>query len=170
MTCQSCGAAMRLEEGKDYLVCEFCKAIFIPEPNADGVRLLEETASLNCPVCRVPLVQAAAGPVRLLCCERCRGLLVSMDMFVGLVQHLRAQPDRPSGEPKQPDPRDLERRIRCPQCGETLDTHFYAGPGNVVIDNCARCRLNWLDHSELSRIVSAPDRQYNDEGWVPPDE
>jgi Zn-finger nucleic acid-binding protein len=31
------------------------------------------------------------------------------------------------------------------------------GPGNVVIDTCERCRVNWLDSGELRRIAVAPD-------------
>jgi Zn-finger nucleic acid-binding protein len=44
-----------------------------------------------------------------------------------------------------------------------MDTHYYGGPGNVVIDDCSRCFLNWLDHGELMRIVEAPDRTYGEE-------
>ena len=44
----------------------------------------------------------------------------------------------------------------CPQCGARMATHIYGGPGNLVIDNCAACRLNWLDYHELARIESAP--------------
>ena len=38
-----------------------------------------------------------------------------------------------------------------------MDTHFYNGPGNMIIDDCDTCELNWLDHGELMRIVRAPD-------------
>ena len=34
---------------------------------------------------------------------------------------------------------------------------FYGGPGNVVIDTCERCLVNWLDPGELRRIAIAPD-------------
>ena len=35
--------------------------------------------------------------------------------------------------------------------------HIYAGPGNVVLDSCERCQVNWLDAGELRRIAVAPD-------------
>jgi len=35
--------------------------------------------------------------------------------------------------------------------------HVYGGPGNIVIDTCERCQLNWLDPGELRRIALAPD-------------
>jgi Zn-finger nucleic acid-binding protein len=38
-----------------------------------------------------------------------------------------------------------------------MEAHFYAGPGNVVLDSCDFCNLNWLDHGELMRIARAPD-------------
>jgi Zn-finger nucleic acid-binding protein len=41
-----------------------------------------------------------------------------------------------------------------------MHTHPYAGGGNIVIDNCPVCAVNWLDHGELRRVVAAPDPQY----------
>ena len=45
-----------------------------------------------------------------------------------------------------------------------MDTHYYAGPGNIVIDDCASCELNWLDAGELMAIVRAPDHAYDPGG------
>src|SRR5713101_3333809 len=39
MQCASCGGTMRLEEGKEYLVCDYCKNIYSPVPNDRGVRV-----------------------------------------------------------------------------------------------------------------------------------
>jgi hypothetical protein len=39
-----------------------------------------------------------------------------------------------------------------------MDTHPYYGPGNVVVDNCARCAVIWLDCGELAAIRDAPGR------------
>ncbi|MBI3281874.1 MAG: zf-TFIIB domain-containing protein, partial [Acidobacteria bacterium] len=62
----------------------------------------------------------------------------------------------PAATPHRASPSELDRRIRCPKCLADMDTHWYAGPGNIVIDNCPRCELNWLDHAELARIVGTP--------------
>jgi Zn-finger nucleic acid-binding protein len=43
-----------------------------------------------------------------------------------------------------------------------MDTHPYGGPGNVIIDDCERCEVNWLDYGELQRIVRAPERHYRE--------
>jgi Zn-finger nucleic acid-binding protein len=50
--------------------------------------------------------------------------------------------------------------MNCPQCSRPMNTHLYGGPGNIIIDNCEPCSLNWLDDGELQRIVGAPDRQF----------
>jgi hypothetical protein len=42
-----------------------------------------------------------------------------------------------------------------------MDAHFYAGPGNIVIDDCSLCELNWLDAGELRTIAHAPDHSYS---------
>ena len=151
---------MRLEEGKDYLVCDFCKSMHFPEPDAGGVRVLGEPAPQSCPVCGVPLLHAAIDRVRILHCGRCRGTLIPMGAFVLLVEELRAR-QNPSARPLPAlDPKDLNRHIHCPRCGRPMDTHPYLGPGNVVIDSCSECEINWLDYGELMRIVRAPDREF----------
>jgi Zn-finger nucleic acid-binding protein len=55
------------------------------------------------------------------------------------------------------DPHDLTRSVLCPHCHRAMDAHFYAGPGNVVLDSCETCDLNWLDHGELTQIIRAPE-------------
>ncbi len=42
-----------------------------------------------------------------------------------------------------------------------MDTHSYAGPGNVIVDSCGTCFLIWLDRGELTRIAHAPDEDDN---------
>jgi len=46
---------------------------------------------------------------------------------------------------------------KCPNCGVQMVTHPYGGPGNVILDTCEHCSLNWVDYGELQRIVRAPD-------------
>jgi hypothetical protein len=40
-----------------------------------------------------------------------------------------------------------------------MDTHPYGGPGNVIIDNCERCELNWLDYGELAKVQDTTKTQ-----------
>ena len=150
---------MRLEDGRDCFRCDYCKSIYFPERNEDGVRVLGEASALSCPVCGVSLVHAALDACRIMYCTQCRGTLIKMGVFLELIQDLRAR--REGVAPTDaPDPKDLQRRIICPQCHQPMDTHFYGGPGNVIIDSCDRCELNWLDAGELMRIVLAPGRTY----------
>ena len=47
-----------------------------------------------------------------------------------------------------------------------MDAHYYAGPGNVIVDSCEDCCLIWLDRGELMRIAHAPDETaVGDSGW-----
>lgn len=165
MNCPSCGAPMRLTENDDSLRCEYCRSVYAPEPNDDGVRLLGEASPLPCPVCAVALMQAALAGHRLLYCAKCRGMLISMNDFVALIEELRSEHSGSGNVQPAADRQGLERHINCPQCHHPMDTHFYEGPGNVIIDDCSRCGLNWLDQGELMRVVHAPDHAYTDQRY-----
>ncbi|MFZ0746219.1 MAG: zf-TFIIB domain-containing protein [Terracidiphilus sp.] len=159
MNCPSCGAPMRLEAAKDGLACEYCRNFYFPEKDDEGVSIFSEASGDSCPVCAVPLMNASLAKVRILYCTRCRGMLVPMDVFITLVEELRAgQPG--SLIPPPPDPNELHRKLDCPHCHKPMDTHFYSGAGNVIIEDCDVCELNWLDHGKLMRIVRAPDYSY----------
>jgi Zn-finger nucleic acid-binding protein len=150
---------MRLEAGKESLNCEYCGNVYFPQKNEDGVRVLGEPSELACPVCAVPLLAAAFNGQRLLYCNRCRGMLIQMDVFVTLLHNLHAHGEGAAVVLPPPDPKGLERQTDCPQCHHRMDTHFYAGPGNVIIDDCSQCHLNWLDYGELTRILDATERE-----------
>ncbi len=157
MNCPNCGAPMRLQDGRECLTCDYCKSEYFPEKNEDGIRVLDDPSELPCPVCAVPLAHAILESHQILCCTRCRGSLIPAPVFVLILQDLRARRGDASTIPHPPGPQELQRRIQCPQCHRAMDTHYYAGPGNIVIDDCAWCELNWLDAGELMAIVRAPD-------------
>jgi Zn-finger nucleic acid-binding protein len=161
MNCPNCGAAMRLRDGRDCLTCDYCQSISFPEKNEDGVRVLDDPSELSCPVCAVPLKHALNQAHQILYCTHCRGSLISATVFVLLLQDLRAHRGDTQATTHLPDPQELKRRIQCPQCRRDMDAHYYAGPGNIVIDDCASCDLNWLDSGELMAIVCAPDHAYD---------
>src|SRR5579862_8679111 len=153
MTCPSCGATMRLKQDAEFFTCEYCGNIHFPEPNADGVRVLGEAVPELCPLCSLALVKAAMSGHRFRYCEHCRGMLMVMDVFSEMVDDLRSRREATANPAHQPDWHDLDRRIRCPQCQTVMETHLYGGPGNVIIDDCEKCSLVWLDYGELDRIV-----------------
>src|SRR5690242_17592033 len=152
MNCPACGAPLHLEPDRDYCQCEYCQGYYFPDQNEEGVRVFGEEAPWSCPLCAVPLVHATVGGLRLLYCGRCRGMLIAMGIFDGLIVELRAQLGVRPAPLTPPQSTELDRRISCPQCGGPMDTHRYAGPGNIVIDSCSKCYLNWLDHGELMRV------------------
>ena len=162
MNCPACGAPLRLKDDTDAFVCDYCGNVHVPDPNSDGVRVLDVPSSESCPVCSVPLVHAAIAGYRMRYCKRCHGMLIEMDRLLVIEQSLRARHDAALAATERPDPRDLDRRISCPRCGRPMDTHPYQGPGNVIIDSCENCSLDWLDYGELDRMVRAPDCQYDD--------
>jgi Zn-finger nucleic acid-binding protein len=157
MNCPNCGAAMRLKEDADYLLCDYCETPHFPDPNSDGVRVLGVAAEISCPICGIPLTHASVAKERIFYCERCRGMLISMGVFTEIVEDLRSRREISVDAARPPDWTDLDRRILCPKCSATMDTHPYCGPGNIIIDCCEHCGQNWLDYGELDRIVRAPD-------------
>jgi Zn-finger nucleic acid-binding protein len=122
----------------------------------DDIQVGVETIKV-CPACQAMLSEGTIQNRSVLYCTKCRGLLVSIDSFLPLIEFLRAL-RRPTGSVIQPrDNSDTDRQLTCPECGRTMIGYPYGGPGNVNIDTCERCSLIWLDRNELQRIVLAPD-------------
>lgn len=163
MNCPSCGAPLHLSADQDSAACEYCHSIYVPEEDEDGVRVIGDVSPLACPVCSVPLVKAALADQEVTYCKSCRGVLISMHIFPGLLDELRARREGHARVQTPLDRKAFDRHLDCPQCHQHLDTHTYDGPGNVVIDSCSKCDLIWLDYGEMSRIVRAPDHHYAEE-------
>ncbi|MGB7171427.1 MAG: zf-TFIIB domain-containing protein [Acidobacteriaceae bacterium] len=154
MNCPDCGAPLPSQPTGDALPCAYCGSVYLPDANDDGVRIQDESPNEPCPVCGVPLMHATLAGASIRYCTRCRGLLIPMDAFEPLLSAIAAQPGPPQ-IPAPADPSQLDRRLACPHCHQPMDTHFYAGPGNVVLSDCERCQLNWLDHGKLQRLAHA---------------
>jgi len=123
-----------------------------------GIATLIELAGASdqmCPACHTPLAGGRLDGHSLLFCQRCEGLLIEMENFVSVINAARAREEQ-SGTipPRRQTPGD--RTIDCPACHRPMLSHFYGGPGNLVIDTCEPCHLNWLDPGELRRIARAP--------------
>jgi len=166
MNCASCGAPLQLTEDDASLTCPYCGSLYTPPSSEDGVRVLGETSKLACPVCTFPLEEAALAGHRVRYCTHCMGMLVPMGDFVDLIAELHAR--RGGAGTVQPpiNRNELQRHLVCPQCHQPMDTHVYEGPGNIVIDDCSRCFLNWLDKGELTKVGRAPDH-YTEEPLEP---
>ena len=147
---------MRIDADRGLLVCAHCGS----EQEALGLikhlEVLSESSSL-CPICATALSTARLEGHPLLCCARCFGMLIEMQHFADLIDAVRAREERAFrvALPRRQNPTD--RSVNCPACGHPMLAHLYGGPGNIVIDSCERCRVNWLDPGELRRIAVAPD-------------
>lgn len=146
---------MRISGGLLSLRCDYCKTVVYTAADDEGVRYMEELQDLLCPVCAVPLWNASLDNVPLRACKKCHGMLIAMGAFEGLIDQVRGENSK-SEIPVADDGSDGERRLECPQCHHPMETHFYYGGGHVMMDDCERCELNWLDGGELMRIARAP--------------
>ncbi len=158
MNCRNCGARMRFIWDRDYFLCEYCKTYDFPEEGPDSFRIIDERSGLHCPACAAELQIASLLKMRVLHCGSCRGFLMKQDRFRILVSNLRASATDPPVVPGPVDRNELLRQVRCPHCHQDMETHVYGGPGNVVVDNCPRCTVIWIDYGELKKISDAPGR------------
>ena len=142
------------------LVCDYCKTVVVPERDSSGVVVLQASpGGQACPICNIVLSDATLGRSPLLYCTKCHGMLIAMMEFQSLVDAARtASAPIPF---LTADVHELDRHINCPHCHHPMDTHFYAGGGNVCMDSCETCCLHWLDHDELARIAQANADQPN---------
>ena len=154
---------MRMAGGHESLRCDYCKNIYFSGPDDQGVRYLDELPDLLCPVCAVPLWNATLAGAPLRTCKQCRGMLVAMGAFEGLIEQVRGE--HPGAQvPATGDTIDPSRKLECPLCHHTMESHFYYGGGHVVMEDCERCEVNWLDGGALIRIVRAPHQQEAEPG------
>ena len=157
MNCPACGAPMQLQSGAESLTCEYCHSVYFPEKNDDDVRVLGVAADYMCPNCRAALADASFTGTRIHYCTRCRGMLIDMDVFAALIEEIRAGREGAEIPGAPSNPAELDQHVSCPHCRQPMDTHFYAGPGHVILSDCERCNVNWLDHAKLLRIAHAGD-------------
>ncbi|HEU4692924.1 MAG TPA: zf-TFIIB domain-containing protein [Vicinamibacterales bacterium] len=143
---------MQVDRDGGVLVCRHCGS---SEPSSVIAQLVEVVSSSEkaCPSCTTPLVRSKLDGQPFLFCQRCEGMLIEMEYFVSVIDAARAHESPGTVPPRRQSPGD--RTLNCPECMRPMLSHFYGGPGNLVIDTCERCHLNWLDAGELRRIARA---------------
>lgn len=147
---------MRLDRERGILVCDHCGGQEELPASLDYVDVEAETRSL-CPLCSTPLSSSRLDGYSLLYCGQCFGMLIAMDSFAAVIDAVRLREHWSVETVMARDQNPGERVIKCPLCGKPMVAHLYDGPGNVVIDSCEGCQVNWLDPGELRRIALAPD-------------
>jgi hypothetical protein len=155
-SCTSCGAPREYDRGRLIFTCRHCGTEEPVPVNLQAFDLLEPSG-LHCPSCKGALLNAAAGGRPVQVCLGCYGALVPMASFVAVVAVVRffegQSLDVLPARRQQPG----DRLLVCPSCSQVMTSHLYGGPGNIVMDSCEDCELNWLDPGELRRIALAPD-------------
>ena len=151
---------MKVDPERGLLVCAYCGAEQELPSIAEHLNLETETTSL-CPTCRTPLSTSRLEGHQLLCCGHCFGMLIAMNRFATIIKAARAREGRRSRTALPRTQKPTDRVINCPTCLQPMLSHDYAGPGNIVIDTCERCQVNWLDAGELRRAAIAPDTSYS---------
>jgi Zn-finger nucleic acid-binding protein len=147
---------MRFDADRGTFVCDHCGGKQELPAALAYVNLGSETANL-CPLCSTPLAASHLDGYPLLCCGRCSGMLIAMNCFAAAIDAVRIRENRSVHTIPARDQAPGDRTIACPMCGKPMLAHIYGGPGNVVIDSCEGCQVNWLDPGELRRIALAPD-------------
>src|SRR5262245_50767968 len=151
--CVNCGAPMKTDTASGALVCTHCGSSE-PLPPIVGHIDIVGPSNMACPVCGDTLARGLLDGRALLLCQRCYGMLIAMAEFVSVIDAARAREDhRGIVLPRQQQPG--EREITCPTCAQPMLNHVYGGPGNLMIDSCEHCQVNWLDAGELRRIARA---------------
>jgi Zn-finger nucleic acid-binding protein len=156
--CRNCGAVMRIIRDKGVMLCDHCGHQQETPAIVGNLEILSQTAH-PCPVCTVPLSKGRLYGYPVLSCGTCSGLLIEMSRFAAVVEVVRASDVGTFRTSLPPRQHASDRTLNCPTCARPLLSHQYAAGGNVVIDTCERCLVNWLDQGELWRIAVAPDRQ-----------
>jgi len=154
--CDNCGAPLLIDRDRSLLICDHCGSQQEAPAAIEHVELLSEASSL-CPACSIPLSTSRLEGHPLLCCARCFGMLIDMNRFADVINAVRANEERAFRIALPRRHNRTDRFINCPACGHQMLGHLYGGPGNVFIDSCERCQVNWLDPGELRRIAIAPD-------------
>jgi Zn-finger nucleic acid-binding protein len=171
--CQSCGAPMALIESRRFFRCGHCGTFHFPETvEADGIRIVGHPADApDCPLCKTPMAHALVDnddPIDF--CAKCRGILLPRATFGRVVNKRRAWATSPPAEPVPLEHQQLRRTLSCPRCAGHFETYPHAGPGNVVIDNCTKCDMIWLDFGEMRQIVDAPGKDRGSRHAAPVDD
>jgi Zn-finger nucleic acid-binding protein len=144
---------MHPDTPRGVLVCGHCGSVD-EGPSLAAHLDIGDQSSTKCPACATPLADGRLDGNSVLFCRQCEGLLIAMARFVEVAEALRARDDRARVIlPREQMPGT--RELSCPQCGGRMLNHVYGGPGNLVIDTCESCRLNWLDAGELRRLARA---------------
>src|ERR1700752_223737 len=172
LNCTNCGAAT----SSDSSFCRYCesKLATIACPSCFGRILLGSKfcqhcgaavrdaaaaplAVLKCPRCRADMssITIGAAPVRE--CERCEGLWLDTSVFESICANREEQSavlGAATLAPRHEGPRGETsvRYVPCPHCAQLMNRINFAKCSGVVVDFC-KGHGTWFDRDELRTIV-----------------
>ncbi len=155
MNCKHCGAPVVLKKNQKSYHCDYCGCYDFPDADRDGVTWLEGESTWLCPVCRTRLVKARVEGIEIAACPKCRGNLIEQPRMYFILKFATLAETFDLRLPGPPDDAERQRRIKCPGCRQTMETYLYGGSGNIFVQSCNACKLIWLDHGELGKIIRA---------------
>ncbi|MDG1874732.1 MAG: zf-TFIIB domain-containing protein [Mariniblastus sp.] len=160
---------MQTVHALDHLHCAACNTFSFPnelEESFETIKPSGKVTAFQCPICDVGLESGTLFDNTEVCfCRNCRGFVVDTASFGLMATQVRSLYTGLEDQPIPIDPKQLDIHQPCPVCSEDMDAHPYYGPGNIVLDTCMQCKLVWLDHGELGRIIRAPGKRIcNDSG------
>ena len=162
MNCKNCAGPLTMSAGPMRMVCTFCHTVqSAPDVTevVDRVLPLEAPLGVHCPVCDAELEASLVDETPACHCPNCRGLLLPSTAFRKVVEDRRAAYSGPDIAISLPHPIELERKIACPRCHQSMEVHPYYGAGRAIIDSCAECQLVWIDKGELTGLERSPGRR-----------
>ena len=163
MNCQTCSSEMIPDDNPESFYCHQCDQVDgkpLPTDWTIAIQPSGNSTDFHCPNCVETNLEVGTVHKAQVCfCNNCRGFVIDSESFGELVRVLRAEYVGADDKPKLMDQSQLRKQRPCPACFESMNTHPYYGPGNVVIDSCLHCKLTWLDHKELTMIQRAPGRR-----------
>ncbi len=144
------------------MVCTSCHTVQVaPDVSQEVDRVLPLAVPLGvqCPVCDAELEASLIDETPACHCPNCRGLLLSSTQFRQVVEDRRAAYTGPDIAVTLPHPIELERKLACPRCHQSMEVHPYYGAGRAIIDSCMACQLVWIDKGELTGLERSPGRR-----------
>ena len=108
---------------------------------------------MNCPRCKALLVVVEFHNIELDWCPACEGLWFDSGEMELVTARMRGAT---AGAVAQRKADTNEGRLRCPECGKTMEKRLLGEASPVIADVCGLCGGLWLDHGELEQVVSQP--------------
>lgn len=106
--------------------------------------------SVDCPVCREPLIVAEREGIELDVCPWCHGLWFDAGELSLLSEKLGRSLRVSEGSLERAETSEKPRK--CPRCDRAMDKVMLGTSPRVVLDRCAGHGL-WFDHGEVGSLV-----------------